>query len=226
MPSLISPPYSSMVDLGTLGGSYSTGFSINSSGQVTGSSNTTGDSSYHAFLISPPYTAMTDLGTLGGTYAFSLGINSSGQVVGYSQTTGGSNDAFLYTSATGMVDLNTLLPSGSGWVLGVAKTINDAGQITGNGVNPSGALHAFLLSPASISSLINLVNSFNLPAGTTSSLVAKLLTAQAATGNASCQQLDAFIQEVQAESGKALTTTQANQLIAMADAVKAGQGCP
>ncbi|HTU91178.1 MAG TPA: hypothetical protein VMF69_13955 [Gemmataceae bacterium] len=48
---------------------------------------------------------ITDLGY--STYAF--GINASGQVVGTSQTSTGANDAFLYSSSTGMIDLNTFL---------------------------------------------------------------------------------------------------------------------
>ena len=91
---------------------------------------------------------MTDLGTLGGTSSFGEGINASGQVTGDSNTTGNAAlHAFLYTPANGMVDLNTLLPSGSGWTLISAFAINDAGQITGSGTNHSGFSHAFLLTP-------------------------------------------------------------------------------
>ena len=57
-----------------------------------------------------------------------------------------SQVAFLWTSAGGMVDLNTLLPSDSGWQLNTAFGINDAGQITGHGYH-NGQFHAFLLSP-------------------------------------------------------------------------------
>ncbi len=46
-----------------------------------------------------------------------------------------------------MVDLNDLLPPGSGWLLTAANAINAAGQITGVGTSPKGELHAFLLNP-------------------------------------------------------------------------------
>ena len=45
-----------------------------------------------------------------------------------------------------MQDLNRLIPQGSGWVLGQASGINDAGQITGYGT-VHGRTHAFLLIP-------------------------------------------------------------------------------
>ena len=139
----------SMTDLGTLpGGSYSGGSGINDSGQVTGFF-TSGVGTVHAFLYSGG--SMTDLGTLsGGSYSQGQGINDSGQVVGLSDTSNGAFHAFLYTPGTGMVDLNTLLPSGSGLTLNYAYAINDAGQITGYGTNPNGAPHAFLLSPANV----------------------------------------------------------------------------
>jgi probable HAF family extracellular repeat protein len=46
-----------------------------------------------------------------------------------------------------MRDLNGLVPAGSGWVLTEARAINDNGSIVGFGINPSGATHAFLLTP-------------------------------------------------------------------------------
>lgn len=44
-------------------------------------------------------------------------------------------------------DLNTLIPEGSGWSLGTATAINNAGQIAGVGINPNGEMHAYLLTP-------------------------------------------------------------------------------
>jgi hypothetical protein len=45
-----------------------------------------------------------------------------------------------------MIDLNSLLDSGSGWVLTSANGINDSGQITGTGIF-QGQTHAYLLTP-------------------------------------------------------------------------------
>jgi len=94
---------------------------------------------------------MVDLGTLAGDVgSAATGINDLGQVTGYS----GSNlddtccsRAFLYSPGKGLMDLNTFLPTGSGWTLLNAIAINNAGQITGYGVNTNRETHAFLLTP-------------------------------------------------------------------------------
>jgi probable HAF family extracellular repeat protein len=54
--------------------------------------------------------------------------------------------AFLYTSTTGMIDLNSLIDPLSGWELSDAADINEAGQITGQGLI-GGEYHAYLLTP-------------------------------------------------------------------------------
>lgn len=61
------------------------------------------------------------------------GMNSSGDLVG-DHYPDGVKTAFLYTAETaGAIDLNTLLPSGSGWFLKEGWDINDQGQIVGSG---------------------------------------------------------------------------------------------
>ena len=45
------------------------------------------------------------------------------------------------------MDLNSLIATNSGWTLQSANAINDNGQIVGYGINPSGQMDAFLLTP-------------------------------------------------------------------------------
>ena len=57
-----------------------------------------------------------------------FGINASGDIVGASD-----GRAVMWTS-NGMVDLNTILPDGTGWLLTAAYGINNARQVVGEGV--------------------------------------------------------------------------------------------
>jgi probable HAF family extracellular repeat protein len=91
---------------------------------------------------------MTDLGTLGGASSAAQAINTAGQVVGQSTYIAGvsglgpdlvNDHAFLWQNGT-MIDLNSLLPAGSGWILEDAVAINDKGQIVCSGVSGGAAL--------------------------------------------------------------------------------------
>jgi probable HAF family extracellular repeat protein len=135
-----------MLDLGNLGGPCCEGFILNASGQVAGYFYTSGYAEMHPFLYTPGV-GMQDLGNFGGTISYAMGINTAGQVVGSSTLTGDSiYQAFLYSRGT-LIDLNTLLPTGSGWVLFDALAINDSGQIAGDGENSSGQYRAFIMTP-------------------------------------------------------------------------------
>ena len=119
-----------MTDLGTLGGTYSSAYAINSAGQIIGTSATSGDAQVNGFIYNSG--VMTDLGTLGGNFSTPYAINDLGQVVGETETSEFVMRAFLWQGGS-MVDLNTLLPTNSGWQLNSAQFINNAGRIVGQG---------------------------------------------------------------------------------------------
>jgi probable HAF family extracellular repeat protein len=102
-----------VMNLGTLGGSYSEALGINASGQVVGVS-MTAEGYYHAFSTGPNGVGMIDLGRGRAT-----DINDIGQAVG--------NNVFSASAWNGTT-LRTL--SQSGW-LETASAINNAGQIVG-----------------------------------------------------------------------------------------------
>jgi probable HAF family extracellular repeat protein len=149
-----APNAGGMQDLGTLpGGTNSYGMAVNSSGSVAGSSTVAGGAT-HAFLRNGG--AMQDLGTLAG-YANSgaYGMNSQGWAVGVVDNAAISTTGVGMSSATGratlwadntLIDLNSLLPANSGWVLLGATGINDTGQISGWGTY-NGQVMGFVLNP-------------------------------------------------------------------------------
>jgi len=89
---------------------------------------------------------MMDLGHLGGGTSRATAISNNGVVVGTSALINGTDHAFRWTQASGLIDLNTLLKPNSGWVLVDAYGVNDNGQITGYGLH-NGAGHAFRFDP-------------------------------------------------------------------------------
>ena len=66
--------------------------------------------------------------------------------MGISRNSGGDRAFLVQSGLVGMVDLNSLIATGSGWGLNSAEAINDKGQIVGwsylNGIP-----RAFLLDP-------------------------------------------------------------------------------
>jgi probable HAF family extracellular repeat protein len=126
-------------DLGTLSGG-------DTSGVIVGQSNSKANSAWHAVKWSDT-NAIDDLGILpGGTYTVAFAINDSGEIVGYGDVAPNLPHAMLWTSTRGMLDLNDLIPAGTGWVLINANAINAVGQITGYGTK-DGQNRAFLLTP-------------------------------------------------------------------------------
>jgi len=141
-----------LTDLGTLGGNFGSAFWINDAGEVVGWATTPGDQTIQAFLWTNG--VMKNLGTVNGQpCAFAQNVNSKRQVVGVAfdcVTPGGH--AWLWENGGPIVDLNTLVPSGSTLTLELAENINDRGEISGIGSPPGCADpfvcgHAFVLIP-------------------------------------------------------------------------------
>ncbi len=119
---------------------FSVANAINDSGAIVGRA----VSPDHAFL----WTAANGLEFLqdnGGT-SNATGINSSGLIVGQAAPAGGGSSFAAIWQGGSLINLNTLLPASSGWVLQGASAVNDAGQITGFGTY-NGQTMAFLLNP-------------------------------------------------------------------------------
>jgi probable HAF family extracellular repeat protein len=128
-----------------LGGSVTLATSVNNDGTAVGQSFLADDSAFYAVMWQNK--ELNNLGAVGDDVLSSASsINNRGDVVGLSITTSFASRAFRWQKGV-MIDLNTLIPANSGWVLQAAGHINDAGQIVGYGVL-NGNLHAFLLTPS------------------------------------------------------------------------------
>jgi probable HAF family extracellular repeat protein len=131
-------------ELGSLGGRITTPTAINNKGVIVGFGQLA-NGEYQAFVYGAG--RLTALPTLrGGRQSFAWGVNEPGDIVGSSEAANGSLHAVLY-QAGAIVDLNSLVPAGSGWLLTEARDINNSGAIVGAGVI-GGAMHAFMLVPA------------------------------------------------------------------------------
>jgi probable HAF family extracellular repeat protein len=139
-----------LIDLGNLSGSYGQADWINEAGDVVGLS-FYADGEGRAVLWAHEDPKIQDLGTLeGDNCSIAWASNEKGQIVGFSsaQEIGTSGSCFdSVSTVTGIratlwengtiVDLNDLIPPGSGLHLVIAKLINDRGEIAGVG-NPAG----------------------------------------------------------------------------------------
>jgi probable HAF family extracellular repeat protein len=214
-------PSDGMVDLGTLGGD-SSAYAVNESGQVVGYSYIAApgaDVEYHGFSWTA-HGGIVDLGTLGGVSTQAVAVNESGQVVGYSNT----GHAFSWTATGGMVELGALADD----VNSMAIAVNNNSEVVGTSWGLDSAQHATMwLLPVTVVSaldkLIQEVAAYGLQHGLQNAMTVKLEAAlaswQRGRNNAAVNQIGAFIHQVNAKRGKALTGAQADTLIRMADEV-------
>src|SRR5579863_6781645 len=138
-------------DLGNLGGQTgqaggNAAYSVNNRGEVVGSSDLPGDTTFHAFLWTRK-TGMQDLGTLAGDVASnSISINDAGSVVGLSLDASFNPRAFLWEKGL-MTDLNALIAGDAPLYLMTGCSINSRGEITGLGMTSAGQIHTYLATP-------------------------------------------------------------------------------
>jgi probable HAF family extracellular repeat protein len=124
-------------NLGVTGSQYIAvdAFAINNSDQITGKEQTAyGLSTTTAFVWQNG--RMTELAPLVSGYQYNqaLAINDQGLIVGTSGASLGSPIAVLWQNGS-PINLNSLLPADSGWVLMSATGINDNNQIVGAGTH-------------------------------------------------------------------------------------------
>jgi probable HAF family extracellular repeat protein len=135
---------------GSFGGHFTGAIAINDRGEAIGFATLPGDTRSRAALWTQAGN-IVDLGVVDNDpCSYASALNAQTQVVGSSAPgcnfSGFAVRAFLWENGS-IVDLNTLIPSGSALHLQFAETINDRGEIAGTGVDALGNVHAFLLIP-------------------------------------------------------------------------------
>src|SRR6185369_678921 len=95
----------SMLDLGSLGGTFGKVNGLNERGDVVGDMTLPGDEFQHPYLWERG--TLKDLGTLGGYTGSATCVSDSGEVVGVADLPDGSHNAFLWKNGV-MTDLGNL----------------------------------------------------------------------------------------------------------------------
>ena len=129
------------------------------------------------------------------------------------------------TDDSGTVSSFACLPgSASIFPAGDTQVMCTAFDVAGNMASKSFTVTVIGAS-AQLAKLVAIVNGFGLPKGIETSLLAQLSAAGKSNPPASCNQLQAFMNDVKAQSGKALTAAQASQLVSAAQKIFAAFGC-
>jgi probable HAF family extracellular repeat protein len=137
---------SGWVDIGSLGGTETNPYGINSRGDIVGEALDASGTNQQAFLFSGG--TLTKLPSFGGTMNTAYGINNYGEIVGGSTYPGNSTGGgFVYFGGNTIQDLNSLVDPSLNWMIGNAFAVNNSGQIAAEGVQPGKPEHALLLTP-------------------------------------------------------------------------------
>lgn len=140
-------------DINPPGVGYSIANRINNNGQVVGGTDRGGGTGLAAALWDANNNA-TDLGTLpagqpnfNGMKSMAYDINQSGDIVGeFLPQSSGITHAAIWDNGR-LIDLNSTIPSSSGWTLMTAHGINDQGVVVGTG-RLNGVDRAFKITPS------------------------------------------------------------------------------
>lgn len=122
-----------LLDIGTLGGSFSSAFDVNSSGHVVGRSQTA-DLTIRAFLYADG--AMTNLGSPGAGVTEAWYIGEGGQIAGIYREGGVTRTVVWDGGATSVID-------GLGGALTFPTAVGPSGTVVGWSKLASGERHAF-----------------------------------------------------------------------------------
>jgi probable HAF family extracellular repeat protein len=135
---------SGLVDIGTLGGTYSAGSSINDHDEIAGVSSVAGSSLNHLFLYAQGH--MRDLGTVAGESFVSAEINDRGEIVGSAINAAGVESSFIYRGHS-----FERIPV-------IADSLNNKGEVAGSKTLASGSSQAFLYKEGKLVDLNDLVD--------------------------------------------------------------------
>jgi probable HAF family extracellular repeat protein len=135
---------SGLVDIGTLGGTYSEGTGINDQNEIAGVSSVAGSSLNHVFLYAQGH--MRDLGGVAGESFINAAINNRGEIVGSATNSAGTESSFIYRGRS-----FEKIPL-------VAAGLNNSGHIAGSYTAANGSSHAALYKDGRLIDLNDVVD--------------------------------------------------------------------